>query len=96
MTRKIVPECGAGWDSLINPLIDQCAREGIHIDQIKEKFGTLRFYISGVPPGSTIEKNIDAAEEASAAMCEVCGSPGTLGGKFWMRTRCAKHQKEMR
>ena len=32
------------------------------------------------------------AEDASETRCEVCGEPGTAGGKGWIKTRCEKHK----
>jgi hypothetical protein len=52
-------ECGSGWFELINALcatiqnyIDNNSRPGkeipqVTVDQVKEKYGTLRFYASG-------------------------------------------------
>lgn len=55
--------------------------------QVKEKFGTLRFYMTT----STLEmgKLIDEAEELSAKTCEECGKPGNLRKKhYWVYTAC--------
>jgi hypothetical protein len=35
---------------------------------------------------------IHHAEDASESRCEVCGEPGTAGGKGWIKTRCEKHK----
>lgn len=56
--------------------------------QIKEKFGTLRFYYSG---GDDFTGGvIDMMEKMTETTCEDCGSIGTVtsnGG--WLRNRCA-------
>lgn len=60
--------------------------------QIKEKFGTLRFYYNG--GDEFIGGVISAAENISAHTCEICGNPGKLRSGGWMRTLCDKHAKE--
>lgn len=86
-------ECGKGWKSLYEPLIDLCQQEGVAITQIKEKFGTLRFYVAGAP--AHIHDAIDAAERKSAETCEECGAPGKRRQGGWIVTCCdacqAKH-----
>ena len=46
--------------------------------QIKEKFGTLRFYTSG--GNDQIYGMIRMAESMSAVTCEQCGAPGKTRG----------------
>lgn len=60
--------------------------------QVKEKFGTLRFYMSS--SNDKIEKLIDEAERKSAITCEECGEPGVLRGGGWLKTLCDKHATE--
>lgn len=81
-------ECGEGWKSLYEPLIDLCKQEGVEIAQIKEKFGTLRFYVASAP--DHIYDAIDEAEKKSETMCEKCGDAGSIKTDGWMRTLCAK------
>ena len=59
--------------------------------QVKEKFGTLRFYAGQVDDRA--QAYIDFAEHMSGKVCEVCGAPGKLGGKGWIRTLCETHRK---
>lgn len=70
--------------------------EQVVATQIKEKFGTLRFYYQG---GDDYIRGLDSMAEAmSARICEDCGKPGkrTKGG--WVRTLCEEHthEKEIR
>lgn len=54
--------------------------------QVKEKFGGLRFYISG---GS--EEAYTAIDEAAAESyrtCEHCGEPGKCNERGWLATLC--------
>lgn len=60
--------------------------------QVKEKYGTLRFYIYG--GDSYINGLIDMAESMSAITCEVCGAPGEIRDGGWVRTLCDVHAKE--
>lgn len=86
--------CGAyygdGWDQLVDPLVELCKKYNVQIAQIKEKFGTLRFYVDNAP--DEVLQAIEKAENASASICETCGKPGKLrinGG--WWSTRCEGH-----
>lgn len=79
-------ECGPGWRGLIEPLVAECQARGVAVLQIKEKFGTLRFYAGGAP--EDLYAKIEAAERASAATCEDCGEPGRLRTGGWLRTLC--------
>jgi len=60
--------------------------------QVKEKFGTLRFYYNG--GDDYISGLVSMAESMSAVTCEVCSSPGTQQGGGWIRTLCDKHEEE--
>lgn len=60
--------------------------------QVKEKFGTLRFYVNG---GNEKAYNyIEFAEALSGSTCEECGAPGTTRGGGWIRTLCDRHEDE--
>jgi len=58
-------------------------------DQVKEKFGTLRFYYTG---GNEFVRGLVAmAESMSAVTCETCGKPGKRVGGGWVTTLCQEH-----
>jgi hypothetical protein len=57
--------------------------------QVKEKFGTLRFYADG--GDTTTYCMINMAESMSSCTCEQCGSPGILRSSRWARTLCDLH-----
>ena len=59
--------------------------------QIKEKFGTLRFYYNG--GDDVIDGMVRMAESMSGVTCETCGKPGTTKGPGWIRTLCEEHTK---
>jgi hypothetical protein len=89
MTLKEAQSCvGPGWASLVKACFNVCLKNGIRIDQIKEKFGGLRFYIGSAP--KWIWDYIAAHEDASRSICEDCGREGrvrNMGG--WLRTLCS-------
>lgn len=62
------------------------------VDQIKEKFGTLRFYYQG--GDEFIHGAAWLAESLSGQICEECGSPGERRHGGWVRTLCDKHEDE--
>jgi len=59
------------------------------VSQVKEKFGTLRFYYDG--GDECIDGMVRMAEAMSAVTCEVCGDAGQLRGRGWYYTSCDKH-----
>ena len=87
-------ECGDGWFDLINTLCEDIIRVDptAIATQVKEKFGTLRFYVSAAE--DEVFDLIDKAEDASGKICEECGAPGKTEGKMWLKTICKKCKKE--
>lgn len=63
----------------------------VTVNQIKEKFGGLRFYYSG--GDDTIDGMVRMAESWAAYSCEECGSRGTKRGGGWIRTLCDAHEE---
>ena len=62
--------------------------------QIKEKFGTLRFYYEG--GDSFCRGVISHAENMSCTICEDCGDEGKyMSKKGFVRVLCQKHAKEL-
>lgn len=57
--------------------------------QVKEKFGTLRFYYTG--GDDAIDGMVQLAEAMSAVTCDVCGAPGKKNSSGWISTRCEEH-----
>lgn len=91
-------ECGNGWAELLHDLsrkLTAHAQEaGLDIVavQVKEKWGELVVYANGTDDES--DRLIEAAREASASICEMCGAPGRLYRRGWHRTRCPVHAPE--
>ena len=63
--------------------------EQVRVDQIKEKFGTLRFYYTG--GNDTISGMVSMAESLTGQICETCGDRGERRSGGWIRTLCDKH-----
>lgn len=59
--------------------------------QVKEKFGTLRFYYDG--GDEYINGVVSFAENSSGHTCEECGKLGKIRHGGWVRTLCDEHAK---
>jgi hypothetical protein len=62
------------------------------VQQIKEKFGGLRFYYQG--GDEYIHGLVCMAESWADVTCEECGSIGKRRSGGWIRTLCDKHEEE--
>ena len=87
-------ECGDGWFDILDHLCGAITQytynsDDLMVDQVKEKFGRLRFYLSR--EDDVIHGMITMAEYMSGHVCEVCGSPGTTRGGSWFVTLCDEH-----
>lgn len=69
------------------PLVPQ-----VVVSQVKEKFGTLRFYYDG--GDDIIDGMVRMAEAMSAVTCEECGTPGKIRHGGWIRTLCDVHAEQ--
>ncbi len=82
-----------GWLPLIKNLILELINAGWsrEIEQVKQKFAGLRFYI---PYERTIDREIIRRYEmASYEICEICGELGAdeTVKNNWIMTLCKKH-----
>jgi hypothetical protein len=96
--------CGKGWWPLLEELchtiqshIDWKEKQGnpipqVAIEQIKEKFGTLRFYYQG--GDDYISGAVSLAENLTDQLCEDCGGLGKRRSGGWVRTLCDVHEAE--
>lgn len=95
-------ECGDGWADL---LVELCQKINTYIQtlpqeqideivalQVKEKYGTLRFYLSCYD--DTIDTLIRDAEIKSSVTCETCGNPGQVVGETWLYCACLECSRE--
>ena len=89
-------ETGDGWYKIIDDLCgelqalsDKTGHQVVAF-QVKEKFGSLRFYAS--PSSIEIMDIISGAEHLSENTCEDCGEPGEIRDGSWLRTLCEAHK----
>jgi hypothetical protein len=100
------PTCGDGWRDLVERTVRRIADAAsgapsgsmLSIVQIKEKFGTARFYWSGTglddATMAAVEEAVALGEARSACTCETCGEPGRLHDwKGWLLTACPDHAR---
>lgn len=103
-------ECGDGWFMLLDNLLSSIEshlnpentwprkeRIPLQIDQIKEKFGGLRFYYHG--GDNEVRGMVRLTEHLSYSICEECGSTKNVTQtKGWIITLCEdcmkKHNKD--
>jgi hypothetical protein len=91
--------CDVGWCPIINSLCDVIEfhvqnmpieiQHEFYVAQVKEKFGSLRFYMN--QEDSFITGAIAVAEQMTLHTCEVCGQPGKLQHLNWRKTLCEAH-----
>jgi hypothetical protein len=62
------------------------------VEQIKEKFGSLRFYYQG--GDDNVHGMVRMAESWASVTCEECGAPGERRNGGWIRTLCDHHEAE--
>ncbi len=97
-------ECDDGWYDLIRelseklyPLIKQKKPNVFEYvctaSQVKEKYGTLRFYMNCCT--TTMSEIIDEYEEMSSTICEVCGAEGSIDyNQKWLKSTCEEHRSQ--
>lgn len=95
---------GTGWYPILKILcsniqshIDWKVKQGhdiaqVEVNQIKEKFGGLRFYYSG--GDESISGMVRMAEAWADTACEECGAIGKRRSGGWIRTLCDTHEAE--
>lgn len=90
-------ETGNGWYDLLDKVSKKISDhlkenpiEGFHVQQVKEKFGGLRYYTSSYD--DAIQELINDAEKEADETCERCGSKENVKtrGKGWIVTWCDK------
>ena len=93
---------GNGWYHLIDGLCaqlqsetDQLGAPQIVATQVKEKLGSLRFYVRDANDRQSAM--IDLAQELSQRVCDVCGGPGApLEAGRARAARCSAHAEPPR
>lgn len=99
---------GEGWYGIIEECVKkiQFMADKFNVviiaDQIKEKFGTLRFYyhVQGKDNkdigiiDDIIQDIVSNAEQRSSCTCEICGEYGQSRSGGWIKVLCDKHEEE--
>jgi hypothetical protein len=94
---------GSGWWQIIDSLCDNIQSYidwqkthdpvvQVTVDQVKEKFGGLRFYYQG--GDSHIAGMVRMTESWASHSCETCGAPGKRRSGGYIRTLCDVHEAE--
>jgi hypothetical protein len=94
-------ECNSGWYPLIRECMEELKKEAekenldTELLQVKEKFGTLRVYLSS--ESDDMFGIIQYYETLSSHLCELCGEFYTAKMRVrhgWYKTLCNKCAKE--
>ena len=96
------PECdpAATWNPIVTEELVAAARADMdaaadkvpQVVQVKEKFGSLRFYATKC--NDVQSAAIEFAEQLTLKTCEVCGARGKVMERGWIKVRCKTHQGE--
>ena len=87
-------QCGPGWYPLIERLsadiaaiLDEMPLAAFRVLQVKQKFGGLRFRVTG--SNERILNRIAKAQVEAAHTCEGCGGPARIRSvDMWLTTSC--------
>lgn len=90
---------GPGWHSLAAEVLEAIASltqqydAEVFVDEIYEKFGTLRLRASSENEAvqAALNRIEDEAGARSLTICDVCGARGCLRKDGWIRVRCDAH-----
>ena len=102
---------GDGWYDIFHRLLttlqwqtDKNSYKQVVAEQVKEKFGSMRFYYRFEEteqskncefdrPNEYLRGLVDFATGMTGEICDVCGKKGDSGSKTgWIRVRCDEHR----
>lgn len=88
--KSLVKQLRLALAHFIDPSYFKVTKENIQVEavQVKEKFGTLRFYYNG--GNEYIDGLVSFAESMSSIICENCGQPGKTNDSGWRSTLCSQ------
>lgn len=90
--RDAKASVGPGWWPILSALYVAKPRS-VTVQQVKEKYGTLRFYCSG--GDESFNLLVTFAEQLSGFICEACGKEGKLIIiRGWYMTRCKECERK--
>ena len=93
LTDAYVFSVSPGWYGLIKNLIEELIAVGWdkQITQVKEKFGSLRFYTGGLTDEQ--REIVRRYENLSTETCEKCGAKGKIESNHgWLSCVCEEHK----
>lgn len=90
LLKESTSEHASFYAKELNQLIENPVLQ-VQATQVKEKYGSLRFYINGSHP--VLDAYIEFAESMSEITCELCGNPGTMNDGGWLQVRCEEHKE---
>lgn len=98
----LMAQDATGWAGMLYALRNylETLSQSIHVDQVKEKFGGLRFYFHvetdiDSDDFNGIQDAVDAIESMSYTTCYVCPSRATHQGEgYWVRWFCDEHDTD--
>jgi len=90
----VVDEIPSGWRDLfmqmcedIKPILEKNNMlDSFYFVQVKEKYGSLRMYVSACP--AEVYAILDKYEYVSQFVCECCGQPATKETRGWISHYC--------
>jgi hypothetical protein len=88
---------GEGWHPILRELEEELNKidPDFILQQVKEKFGGLRYYAQSHIADPSFQQAIHAAEAKSERTCEVCGEPGEVKATYhWLKCLCETHRAE--
>ncbi|MCJ2074437.1 hypothetical protein MKK68_02010 [Methylobacterium sp. E-016] len=94
---KQTPATGPGWlwlwEGGAQAIVASGVPRSFKTEDMKEKFGEIRWYHQADEDCQYAEDIIDAVEHLSAFVCEDCGRPGRIRKGGWLRCLCDLHAK---
>ncbi len=90
------PEVGNGWCWLLaaggNYLNALDAPKEMRTNELKEKYGTLRWDVSSMEFHQQVDEYTSCVDRLSGFICEDCGAPGQIQAlRGWDRCVCHRH-----
>lgn len=87
-------QVGPGWERLVDELHAKILAHDpkVRVDQVKEKFGGLRYYFTSTVDYHVLAPIVHEYERRAERTCEWCGAPGEASAPTgWAKTLCPVH-----
>lgn len=94
---RISAQVGPGWEPLVDELHARVLEidPGIVVEQVKEKFGGLRYYFRADDGNQRINALVAQYEKRASETCEWCGASAETepNKRGWLKTLCPPHRE---